>query len=276
MRPSPVRRRAARGARRCPLAAQDHADPDQAAAGGGTVPAGWTVRADKGDAKARRSRPWARVSTSPRARPSFSIAPTPRGAAPFHTLATFTQTKPSKHAEGYGLFVGGQELDGAGQKYLYFLVRQDGSYLIKRRDGEKTTDVSKGWVRIAAVKKPDGKGSGHQPAGGGQQARPEQDRFPGERAGGLRHRREGHGAGRRSSGSGRTTTSTCTSRVSTSTAERVRGRRQEPHAARLPRAGWRGSGSGRGPGRAPPPGARAVRRRPRPGADPPAGRSSGP
>ena len=32
-----------------PLAAQDHAD--HAAAGGGAVPAGWTVRADRGDAK---------------------------------------------------------------------------------------------------------------------------------------------------------------------------------------------------------------------------------
>ena len=78
---------------------------------------------------------------------------------PFHTLATFTQTKPSAHAEGYGLFVGGQGLEGAGQKYIYFLVRQDGSYLIKRRDGEKTSDISRGWVSSAAVKKPDAKGS---------------------------------------------------------------------------------------------------------------------
>jgi hypothetical protein len=38
-------------------------------------------------------------------------------------------------------------------------VRQDGSYLIKRRDGEQTSDVSKGWVQSAAVKKPDAKGS---------------------------------------------------------------------------------------------------------------------
>ena len=82
-----------------------------------------------------------------------------QGSGPFHTLATFTQTKPSEHAEGYGLFVGGQGLDGAAQKYLYFLIRQDGSYLIKRRDGEKTSDVSKGWVQHAAVKKPDAKGS---------------------------------------------------------------------------------------------------------------------
>jgi hypothetical protein len=42
---------------------------------------------------------------------------------------------------------------------VYFLVRQDGSYLIKQRDGEKTSQISKGWVADATVKKPDAKGS---------------------------------------------------------------------------------------------------------------------
>jgi len=74
------------------------------------------------------------------------------GKGPFHTLATFTQTKPTEHAEGYGLFAGGRGLDGPGQAYVYFLVRQDGSYLIKRRDGEKTSEITKGWVTEAAVK----------------------------------------------------------------------------------------------------------------------------
>jgi hypothetical protein len=140
-----------------PLAAQDHAD--KAAPGGGTVPAGWTVRADRGDAKN------AKIVTMGKGLhltlgPAIILYRTEtKGSGPFHTLATFTQTKPSEHAEGYGLFVGGQDLDGAAQKYLYFLVRQDGSYLIKRRDGEKTTDVSKGWVKHEAVKQPEGKGS---------------------------------------------------------------------------------------------------------------------
>ena len=35
-------------------------------------------------------------------------------------------------------------------------MRQDGSYLIKQRDGEKTTDISKGWTPHASVKKPEG------------------------------------------------------------------------------------------------------------------------
>jgi hypothetical protein len=55
-------------------------------------------------------------------------------------LATFTQTKPSAHAEGYGLFFGGKSLEGKDQQYTYFLIRQDGSYLIKRRGGGERED----------------------------------------------------------------------------------------------------------------------------------------
>jgi hypothetical protein len=142
-----------------PLAAQEHApDPDHAQQGG-TVPAGWTVRADKGDAFGAKIQTMGKglhVTTGPAI---ILYRANTDGSGPFHTLATFTQTKPSKHAEGYGLFVGGRGLDGAAQQYVYFLVRQDGSYLIKRRDGEQTSDVSKGWAQSAAVKKPDAKGS---------------------------------------------------------------------------------------------------------------------
>jgi hypothetical protein len=142
-----------------PLAAQEHAeDADHAAPGGGAVPAGWTVRADKGDASGAKVVAMGKglhVTTGPAI---ILFRSNTEGSGPFHTLATFTQTKPSKHPEGYGLFVGGQGLDGAARRYLYFLIRQDGSYLIKRRDGDKTSDVSKGWVQHAAVKKPTGNG----------------------------------------------------------------------------------------------------------------------
>jgi hypothetical protein len=140
-----------------PLAAQDHAD--HAAAGGGAVPAGWTLRADRGDAKNAKIVSMGKGIHLTLGPAIILYRPDTQGSGPFHTLATFTQTKPSEHAEGYGLFVGGQELEGASQKYIYFLVRQDGSYLIKRREGEKTTDISKGWVQHPAVKKPEAKGS---------------------------------------------------------------------------------------------------------------------
>ena len=143
-----------------PAAAQEHThDADQAAHGGAAAPAGWTVRADRGDASGAKVETMGKglhVTTGPAV---ILYRADTDGKGPFHTLATFTQTKPSKHPEGYGLFVGGKGLDGAAQQYVYFLVRQDGSYLIKRRDGEKTSDVSKGWVQHAAVKKPDAKGT---------------------------------------------------------------------------------------------------------------------
>ena len=151
-----------------PLAAQgtDHDHDDAAkpaaagAAGGAAAPAGWTVRPDgKADAakvKVTDMGQGLHITTGPAV---VLYRADTDGTGAFHTLARFTQTKPSAHPEGYGLLFGGQNLEGAAQQYYYFLIRQDGSYLIKRRDGEKTSDVSKGWVTHAAVAKPDAKGS---------------------------------------------------------------------------------------------------------------------
>ena len=86
------------------------------------------------------SSPWHPDITSLWVPRRFSIGKSDRANGPFHTLATFHQMKKLEHAEGYGLFMGGQALDGKGQKYTYFLVRDDGKYLIKRRDGEKTSE----------------------------------------------------------------------------------------------------------------------------------------
>lgn len=57
----------------------------------------------------------------------------------------------STHAEAYGLLVGGKDLPGATQSYLYFLIRNDGKFLIKRRSGEHTDDVVP-WTASPAIK----------------------------------------------------------------------------------------------------------------------------
>lgn len=57
----------------------------------------------------------------------------------------------SAHAEAYGLLVGGKDLPGANQRYLYFLVRNDGKFLIKERVGEVTNDVVP-WSAAPAIK----------------------------------------------------------------------------------------------------------------------------
>ena len=70
---------------------------------------------------------------------------------------SFTLVKPSSHTNYYGLVFGGSGLEGAGQSYLYFVVAQDGTFLIKRRDGDATQDVA-GKTPSDAVKKPDAGG----------------------------------------------------------------------------------------------------------------------
>ncbi|HET6345922.1 MAG TPA: hypothetical protein VFH51_13380, partial [Myxococcota bacterium] len=123
------------------------ADPDHAVAGGGAVPAGWSVRADDAAGAANVKVVEMGKGVHVTLGPAIILYQAKyAGSGPFHTLATFTLTKPAKHPEGYGLFYGGKALDGKGQKYTYFLVRQDGTYLVKQRDGEKTTEITKGWV----------------------------------------------------------------------------------------------------------------------------------
>jgi hypothetical protein len=74
-------------------------------------------------------------------------------AGDYTVSATFTEVgAPADHREAFGLFVGGSDLQGEGQRYTYFLVRADGRYLIKSRDGGGTSNVSEGgWVDSDAV-----------------------------------------------------------------------------------------------------------------------------
>jgi hypothetical protein len=71
---------------------------------------------------------------------------------------TFKLIKSNGFNEYYGLIFGGSALDGAAESYLYFMVTDDGTYLIKRREGTSTQGVSPKTPN-AAVKKPDTSGS---------------------------------------------------------------------------------------------------------------------
>ena len=70
---------------------------------------------------------------------------------------TFTLVKPSNHTNYYGLVFGGNALDGPMQNYTYFLVAQNGSFLIKQRNGEQTGDIQAPKTN-AAIKTPDSSG----------------------------------------------------------------------------------------------------------------------
>jgi hypothetical protein len=136
-----------------------HGHRDHAVEGGGVLPAGWSGRPDgAGDlmsVKFVTMEPGYHLTLGPA---TILYREEDRAKGPFHTLATFHQMKKLEHAEGYGLFFGGENLTGAGQKYIYFLVRDDGKYLIKRRDGENTSEITKGWTASSAIKKGDAQG----------------------------------------------------------------------------------------------------------------------
>jgi len=78
---------------------------------------------------------------------------------PYTTKATLALTTPASHQVAYGVFVGGQDLDTDKQRYTYFVIRQDGQYLIRKRTGATTTNVAGDWAEHAAIRKPDAKGT---------------------------------------------------------------------------------------------------------------------
>ncbi len=145
-----------------PLTAQSNqgagADPDQPVQDAVPLPPGWSARPDAGgDAKQIRfvtMEPGYHLTLGP-ATILYRREDVVQG--PFHTLATFHQMKKLKHAEGYGLFLGGRNLEGEGQSYTYFLVRGDGKFTIKRREGEKVSEIS-GWKSHPAVNRADAGG----------------------------------------------------------------------------------------------------------------------
>ena len=71
--------------------------------------------------------------------------------------ASFTQAEPSNHPNAYGLFFGGSDLTGANQRYSYFVIRQDGQLLIKKRMGSETPTVLD-WTRHDAINELDAEG----------------------------------------------------------------------------------------------------------------------
>jgi len=94
-------------------------------------------------------------ATNPQAAVYWNPSNTATGT---YTLkGTFTLMKPSGHTNYYGLVFGGSNLDGAQQKYLYFVVAQNGTWLVKARDGDATPTVSSK-TPSDAVKKPDDTG----------------------------------------------------------------------------------------------------------------------
>ena len=125
------------------------------------APKGWKLRTDHSSDAADPDAPGADKfsatatgfhAVNPMAAIYWNPANTATGA---YTLkGTFKLIKSSGYDEYYGLIFGGSGLEGAMQSYTYFMVTDDGTYLIKRRDGASTQGISQK-TASSAVKKPD-------------------------------------------------------------------------------------------------------------------------
>ena len=128
------------------------------------TPQGWKMRVDRSTAASDPDAPGdikfvtmgsGFHATNPQAAVYWNPANTAAGA--YALKGTFTLLKPSGHNNYYGLVFGGSGLEGPQQSYLYFVVAQNGTWLIKRRDGDATSIVSPKTPNDA-VKKPDAGG----------------------------------------------------------------------------------------------------------------------
>jgi hypothetical protein len=59
----------------------------------------------------------------------------------FTLKGTFNLQEPSNHVNYYGLVFGGSNLDAPTQAYVYFVVAQNGTFLVRRRQGENVTEI---------------------------------------------------------------------------------------------------------------------------------------
>ena len=101
------------------------------------VPEGWKLRADRSTSASDPDAPgpikFTKTATGVHAvNPQAAVYwhPTNTINGNYSLKGTFTLVKPSGHTNYYGLVFGGSQLEGSGQTYLYFLVAQDGSWLV--------------------------------------------------------------------------------------------------------------------------------------------------
>ena len=128
-------------------------DPGKPAVGA-QLPGGWLARLDRPDAKIEKLSfttmgSGFHVTTGPA---TILYDTAARASGNYTVSATFTQTRAPAHPEAYGIFIDGRELEGAGQSYMYFLVRGDGKVVVLHRAGADVHRIMEWTDHAAAVK----------------------------------------------------------------------------------------------------------------------------
>lgn len=127
-------------------------DPDRVIQGGG-LPAGWSVRPDRGSADQEKV-------TANNGNFHFTMGPAGTFWNPAWTKtgdysysARVKQTVAPSHPTSYGIMIGGSALAGPMQTYTYFLVRQAGEFYIANREGDARPTAVVNWTGNAAINK---------------------------------------------------------------------------------------------------------------------------
>lgn len=115
-------------------------------------PSDWTVRTDRPDQNPEdvyfvEMPPGWHITTGPAA---ILYHPETTAAGSFRVETETFLFDPKGRREAFGLFVGGTELEEAGQSYVYFMIRDGGQFLIKRRSGAETSTIAD-WRGNAAI-----------------------------------------------------------------------------------------------------------------------------
>jgi hypothetical protein len=142
---------------------QSASDPDKVVKDGGVQVAGWTGRldpaAEKRGARITDLRMWSmgpamHVTAGP---PAIYWNAANKGTGSYVAKATFAQTKAPEHAEYYGMFVGGSDLDEPNQNYLYCAISGNGTFVVKHRIGDEVHELA-ARTASAAIRQADAAG----------------------------------------------------------------------------------------------------------------------
>lgn len=117
-----------------------------------TPPEGWLMRGDRAGADMSQvffvdMPPGWHITTGPS---GIFYHPEMRASGDYRVEMEVYLFDPEGRRESFGFFVGGRQLEGPGQGYLYFLIRDGGEFLVKVRDGEETRTVQN-WTPHPAI-----------------------------------------------------------------------------------------------------------------------------
>jgi len=143
------------------LIAQNRPDPEVPQGENLEVPDGWEVRldrdmdnviissdADSADIYFVNMTPGWHITSGPAA---IYYHPGNTAAGEYKLSATLHLFDPgNRNREAFGIFLGGLDLAGEDQRYLYFLIRNTGEFLIKERIGSET-EVIQNWTSADSI-----------------------------------------------------------------------------------------------------------------------------